>query len=34
VVAGGLVLTTTDEGFLYAVDPATGELRWRIAEGD
>lgn len=34
VVAAGLVLTATDEGFLYAVDPATGELRWRIAEGD
>jgi outer membrane protein assembly factor BamB len=34
VVEAGLVLAATDEGFLYAVDPATGELRWRAAEGD
>ncbi len=34
VVALGLVLAATDEGFLYAVDAATGELRWRVAEGD
>jgi outer membrane protein assembly factor BamB len=34
VVEAGLVLASTDEGFLYAVDPATGELRWRAAEGD
>jgi outer membrane protein assembly factor BamB len=33
-VAGGLVLAATDDRFLYAVDPATGELRWRVAEGD
>ncbi len=34
VVVGALVLAATDEGFLYAVDAATGELRWRVAEGD
>ncbi|HEX7126454.1 MAG TPA: PQQ-binding-like beta-propeller repeat protein [Thermodesulfobacteriota bacterium] len=34
VATGALVLAATDEGFLYAVDAATGELRWRVAEGD
>ncbi|HWP35849.1 MAG TPA: PQQ-binding-like beta-propeller repeat protein, partial [Thermodesulfobacteriota bacterium] len=29
----GLLLVTTDEGFVYAVDAASGELRWRVAEG-
>jgi outer membrane protein assembly factor BamB len=34
VVEAGLVLAATDEGLIYAVDAATGELRWRMAEGD
>lgn len=34
MAVGSLLLLATDEGFLYAVDAATGELRWRVAEGD